>query len=79
MILFHRRFSPVQFSEAKIKGFFTYLPIFLLFPNVKAKNFTKFRICLLLFCVLLAFFFVKNKIVYIFAKNLQKREIVEIK
>lgn len=54
MILFHRRFSPVQFSEAKIKGFFTYLPIFLLFPNVKAKNFTKFRICLLLFCVLLA-------------------------
>lgn len=78
MILFHRRFSPVQFSEAKIKGFFTYLPIFLLFPNVKAKNFTKFRICLLLFCVLLAFF-VKNKIVYIFAKNLQKREIVEFK
>ncbi len=75
MILFHRRFSPVQFSEAKIKGFFTYLPIFLLFPSLKAKNFTKVRICFLFFCVL----FVKNKIVYIFAKNLQKQEIIEFK
>lgn len=79
MILFHRRFSPVQFSEAKIKGFFTYLPIFLLFPNVKAKNFTKFRICLLPFCVLFTSCLEVNKTVYIFAKTSRKREIVEIK